>query len=91
VLQENKEVAVQHTARDSKFSFDELKAGHYELRISIQGLLGVTGAKVVLRHPSAKSRQEIAVNFFLGAAGCSAFPLVDSKQFDAGLNPVDSD
>ena len=91
VLQENKEVAVQHTARDGKFSFDQLNAGHYELRISVHSLSGVAGTKVVLRHPSAKSSQEIAVNFFLGSASCSSFSLVDSKQFDAGLNPVDLD
>lgn len=91
VLEEDKEIAVKKTDGDGKFSFDQLKAGHYELRISVDGVPGIAGTKVVLTRPNTKSKQEIAVNIFLGIANCSSFSLVDTKKFEAGLNPSNSE
>lgn len=91
VLEEAKEIAVKKTDGDGKFSFDQVKAGHYELRIRVDGVPGIAGTKVVLTRPNTKSKQEIAVNIFLGIANCSSFSLVDTKKFEAGLNPSNSE
>ena len=88
VLLAGKEIAVQQTADDGKFSFDQLKAGNYELRVLVNAVR-VAATQVVLVRPEAKSKREIAVNMML--QGCSSFSLVNSKEFEAGLNPSDAE
>lgn len=91
VLEEDKEIAVKKTDDEGKFSFDEVKAGHHELCIRVDGVPGIACTKVVLTRPSTKSKQEVAVNIFLGTANCSSFSLVDIKRFQPGLNPSNSE
>jgi len=91
VLQGDKEVAAQITDAGGHFSFDQLKPGKYELRILVRGVPGGAATKIVLVHPNAKSKQEIAVNIFLTLANCSSFSLVNAKKFEAQLNPADSE
>jgi hypothetical protein len=91
VLDGDKEIAAKKTDGDGKFSFDQLKAGHYELRIRVDGVPGIASTKVVLTRLNAESKQEIAANIFLGIANCSSFPLVDTKKFEAGLNRSNSE
>jgi hypothetical protein len=87
VLQAGKEITVQQTGDDGKFSFDELKPGNYELRVAVEAV-GVAGTQIVLIHPEAKSK-EIATKMSLNGV-CSSFSLVNSKQFEAGLNQSSS-
>jgi hypothetical protein len=88
VLQTGKEIAVQQTGDDGKFSFDELKPGNYELRVAVEAV-GVAGTQIVLIHPEAKSKQEIATKMSLNGV-CSSFSLVNSQEFEAGLNQSSS-
>jgi hypothetical protein len=88
VLVADKEIAVTKSDDHGKFSFDRLKAGHYELRIRLEELpSGVAGAEVVLVRPNAKSKREIAVNFKPGTPACSSFSLENAHKFEAELNP----
>jgi uncharacterized protein (DUF2141 family) len=80
VLQANKEIAVQQTDKDGKFSFEQLKAGKYEIRIWAEHI-GSASSQVVLVHPRAKPNRELAVNMSLSGV-CSSISLVDSKQFE---------
>jgi Carboxypeptidase regulatory-like domain len=89
VLQGDEEVAAQMTDAGGHFSFDQLKPGKYELRILVRGVPGGAGTKIVLVHPNANSKQEIAVNINLSVANCSSFSLVNAKKFEARLNPSD--
>lgn len=91
VLEGDKEIAAKKTDDDGKFSFDQLKAGHYELRIRVDGVPGIASTKVVLTRVNIKSKQEIAVNIFLRIANCSSFSLVDTKKFEVGVNPNNSE
>jgi hypothetical protein len=84
VLQATKEIATEETDNDGKFSFDRLEAGKYEIRVHVEPLRVAT-TQVVLVHPKDKTSQEIAVNISL--VGCHAFSLVNSKKFEARLNP----
>jgi len=84
VLQAGKEIAVQETGKDGKFSFDHLKAGNYEIRVHVEAV-PVAATDVVLIHPEAKPIREIAVSMM--PQGCSSFSLVNPKKFEAGLNP----
>jgi uncharacterized protein (DUF2141 family) len=88
VLQAGKVIALQQTSDDGKFSFDQLKAGNYELRVRVEGG-GVAATQVVLVNSKAKCKQEVAVNMSLNGV-CSGFSLVDSKKFEAGLNQSSS-
>jgi hypothetical protein len=88
VIQEGKEIAVQETGDDGKFSFEHLKAGNYEIQVRVNGL-GVASAQVVLVRPEAKPKREIAVNMSLSGA-CSSLSLVNLKKFEAGLKPSSS-
>jgi hypothetical protein len=90
VLQGDKEIAVQKTDDHGKFIFDKLRPGKYELRILVDGVPGVAVTKIVLARPNVDSKQEIGVNIFITVASCSSFSLVDAKQFEAGLNPSNS-
>jgi Carboxypeptidase regulatory-like domain len=92
VIQGNKEIATQLTKEDGKFSFDQLKAGHYELHVRFETapfpLVAVT--PVVLVHPEPKPRREIAVVLRFGG-GCNSISLVDSKKYDAALDQADAE
>src|SRR5579859_8177983 len=48
VLEGDKEITAKKTDGDGKFSFDQLRAGHYELRIRVDGVPGIASTKVVL-------------------------------------------
>jgi len=85
VLQATKEIAAEETDNDGKFSFDRLEAGKYEMRVCVEPLRVAT-TQVVLVHPKEKTNQEIAVNISL--AGCHSFSVVNSKKFEARLNPA---
>ena len=85
VLQAGKEISVQQTDVEGNFSFDQLKPGDYELRVRVEGV-GSAATQVVLVHPGAKSTKEIAVHMTPNGV-CSWFSLVNSKKFEAGLNP----
>ena len=87
VLQAGKDVATQDSDNDGKFSFDRLEAGKYEIRVQIEAFR-VAATEVVLARPKAKSDREIAVSISL--EGCHSFSLVNSKKFEAGLNPSSS-
>lgn len=87
VLQAGKEIAVQETDNDGKFSFDHLEAGNYEIRIHVEAV-PVAATDLVLVRPQSKPNREIAVSMM--PQGCSGFSLVDSKKFEAGLNPHSS-
>lgn len=87
VLKGDKEIAIQKTDDNGKFSFDQLKPGNYELRIRVDNVPGIAATKVVLARPNGKSKKEIAVNIFLTAASCSNFSIVDAKRLEGGLNP----
>jgi hypothetical protein len=80
VLQAGKEIAVQQTDKDGKFSFEQLKAGKYEIRIWVEHI-GSASSPVVLVHPKAKSNRGLAVNMSLTGV-CSSISLVNSKQFE---------
>jgi hypothetical protein len=86
VLQAGKEIAVQQTGDDGKFSFDQFNAGTYQLRVLVNAV-PVAATQVVLVHPESKPKREIAVSMM--PQGCPSFSLVDSKEFEAGLNPSD--
>jgi hypothetical protein len=88
VLQAGKEIAEQQTGNDGKFSFDQLKAGNYELRVGISGL-PYASTQVVLAKPETNPKLEIAVNPGI-TSPCSSFSVVNAKKFEAGLNPVSS-
>jgi hypothetical protein len=85
VLQAGKEICVQQTDVEGKFSFDQLKPGEYELRVRVEGV-GTAATHVVLVHPGARSTREIAVHIPPNGV-CSWFSLVNSEKFEAGLNP----
>ncbi len=87
VLQAGKEIAVQQTTNDGKFSFDHLEAGDYEIRIQVNAI-PLAATKVVLVHPEVKPKREIAVSMM--TQGCSSFSLVDPEKFENGLNPSSS-
>ena len=89
ILQAHKEIAVQQSDQDGKFSFEQLKVGKYEIRVWVDGF-GVASSQVVLVHPQAKTKRELAVRMMPGGV-CSSISLVDSKKFEAGLNPSDSE
>jgi hypothetical protein len=84
VLQEGKEIAVQATDDDGKFSFDHLAAGHYEIRVEVNDI-PLARTEVVLVHPEAKPTRELAV--MMMPQGCSNFSLVKPKKFEPTLNP----
>ncbi len=84
VLQEGKEIAVQETDRDGRFSFDHLEAGNYQIRVHVEAV-PVAATDVILVRPEAKPKREIAVSMM--PQGCSSFSLVDPKKFEPGLNP----
>lgn len=88
VLQAGAEIAEQQTGDDGKFSFDQLKAGKYEIQVRVNGLGGAS-TQVVLVQPGVRPKRGIAVNISLSGV-CSTFSLVNSKQFEAGLNPSSS-
>ena len=92
VFQGTKEIAMQFTKEDGKFSFDQLKAGNYELHVRFEAapfpLVAVT--QVVLVHPEPKARREISVNLRFGG-GCNSFSLVDAKKFEAALDAADAE
>jgi hypothetical protein len=92
VLKGNKEIAMQVTKEDGKFSFDELKPGSYELHVRYEVAPFPIGAvtQVVLVHPETNSRSEIVVSLVNGG-GCSGFSLVDAKKFEAKLNRTDAE
>jgi hypothetical protein len=79
VLQAGKEIAVQETDKDGKFSFEQLKPGNYEVRVSVKGVGGAY-SQVVLVHPEAKAKRELAVGMTPSGV-CSSIWLVNSKQF----------
>ncbi len=83
VLQAGKEIAVQETDNDGKFSFDHLEAGKYEIRVHVDAV-PVAATDLVLVRPQSKPKREIAVSMM--PQGCSSFSLVDRKKFEAGLN-----
>jgi len=83
VLQAGKEIALQETDNDGKFSFDHLEAGKYEIRVHVEAV-PVVATDLVLVRPQAKPKREIAVNMM--PQGCSSFSLVNPKKFEAGLN-----
>src|SRR5690348_13303576 len=87
VLQAGKEIVTQNTDKDGKFSFNHLEAGNYELRVHVEAV-PVAATGVVLVHPEAKPKREIAVSMM--PQGCSSFSLVNVKKFEAGLNPHSS-
>jgi hypothetical protein len=88
VLQAGKEIAMQPTDNDGKFSFDQLKAGNYEIRVFVDAI-PVAAAQIVLVHPEAKPKREIAVS--MNPNGCSNFSLVNPKEFEAALNASDAE
>jgi hypothetical protein len=88
VIQGGKEIAVQETGDDGKFSFVQLKAGNYEIQVRVNGL-GVASTQVVLVHPEAKPKREIAVIMSLSGV-CSSFSVVNPKNFEARLKPSSS-
>jgi hypothetical protein len=61
VLQGSKEIAEQQTDKDGKFSFDGLKAGHYEIRVKVKGLEGAVDEQIVLVNPKVNSKRELEV------------------------------
>jgi uncharacterized protein (DUF2141 family) len=79
VLQRRKEIAAQETDKDGKFSFEGLKAGHYEMRVQVEGV-GAAYAQIVLIRPDAKSNRELAVNMSPNGV-CSSISLVNPKRF----------
>ena len=87
VLQAGKEIAVQETDRDGKFSFEHVEAGSYQIRVHVEAV-PVAATNVLLVHPEAKPKREIAVSMM--PQGCSSFSLVDPKKFESGLNPHSS-
>ncbi len=89
VLKAGKEIAAQETRDDGKFSFGHLKAGNYEIRVQLAGL-GVASTKVILIHPESETKQEIAVNRSLSGV-CSSFSLVNTKEFESELKPIDAE
>jgi len=89
-LERDDEVAVEKTDDQGKFSFDQLKPGSYRLHIRVNGLPGTAGTMIVLAHPNAKWKKEVAVNISVTLINCSNFLLVNAKQFEAVLNPTDS-
>jgi hypothetical protein len=84
VLKAGKEIAEQQTGDDGKFSFGQLKTGNYEIQVRVEAVR-VAATKVILVHPEAKPKREIAVRMIPN--GCSSFSLVNSEQFETGLNP----
>jgi hypothetical protein len=89
VLQGGKEIAVQETRDEGKFSFEQVKAGNYEIQVRVNGVPGVASTQVVLVYPESRTKREIAVNLSVSGV-CSSFSLVNAKEFEAGLNPSDS-
>lgn len=87
VLQAGKEIAAQETDNNGKFSFDHLEAGSYEIRVHVEAV-PVAATDLVLVRPQSKPKREIAVSMM--PQGCSGFSLVNSKKFEAGLNPHSS-
>jgi len=87
VLQADKEIAVQETNKDAKFSFDHLEAGNYKIRVHVEAV-PLAATDVVLIHSEVKPKREIAVSMM--PQGCSAFSLVNIKKFETGLNPHSS-
>jgi hypothetical protein len=84
VLRAGKEIAVQETANDGRFSFDHLEAGNYEIRVHAEAV-PVAATHLVLVRPQSKPKQKIAVSMM--PQGCSSFSLVNPKKFESGLNP----
>ena len=87
VLQAGKEIAAQETDNDGKFSFDPLETGSYEIRVHVEAV-PLAATDLVLVRPQSKPKREIAVSMM--PQGCSGFSLVNSKKFQAGLNPHSS-
>ena len=72
VLRAGAEIAEQQTGDDGKFSFDQLKAGKYEIQVRVNGLGGAS-TQVVLVQPYVRPKREIAVNISLSGV-CWTFP-----------------
>jgi hypothetical protein len=87
VLQAGKEIALQETDHDGKFFFDRLEAGNYHIQVHVEAV-PVAATDVILVHPEAKPKREIAVRMM--PQGCSSFSLVNLKKFETGLNPHSS-
>lgn len=60
VLVQGAAFATRQTGEDGRFSFDEIKAGKYELRFQAYGFL-VSRFAIVLGKPAKKCRQELAI------------------------------
>src|SRR6266404_1464804 len=59
VLQGGKEIAVQETRDEGKFSFEHVKAGNYEIQVRVNGVPGVASSQVVLVYPESRTKREI--------------------------------
>src|SRR2546429_9703071 len=61
VLQADKEIAVQETNKDGKFSFDHLEAGNYKIRVHVEAV-PLAATDVVLIQSEGKPKPGIAVS-----------------------------
>jgi hypothetical protein len=84
VLQRGNEIAAQQTSNDGKFSFDHLVEGKYKIQVRVEAVR-MASTEVILIQPKVTPKQEIAVNMSL--QGCSSFSIVNSRKFEAKLNP----
>jgi hypothetical protein len=78
VLKDGREIVAMQTAKDGKFSFDRLEAGHYDIQVDAIGFKSAYSSIVVVK-PTLKGKQALQVLLDVGM-GCSIISEVESKK-----------
>lgn len=78
ILENGRELVALQTGKDGKFSFAQLQAGHYDIRVDADGFKSA-GSSIVIAKPSTKCKRALQVLLDVGM-GCSGISEVKLKQ-----------
>jgi hypothetical protein len=79
VLQNGSEIVTLQTSTDGRFSFEQLKAGHYDIQVKANGYLSAFSSIILVKPEITKCRRELDVLLSVGM-GCSGISLVKPKK-----------
>ena len=81
IFENGSELVARHTGDDGKFSFDSLKAGHYDIQIQVSGFR-VFRLTIVVVKPESRCKQALEVRMTTGyPENCTGVRLVKAIGF----------
>jgi Carboxypeptidase regulatory-like domain len=79
VLQNGSEIVTVQTSTDGRFSFEQLKAGHYDIQVQATGYKPAFSSIILVKPDITRCRRELNVLLPVGMS-CSGISLVKPKK-----------